>query len=68
MGPKSIPYTVCYQKLIAYFVISLLLFGINNLVHLVSNNQPFNYLFATILLVLFIVFVAKIEKKELKTF
>lgn len=60
-----IPYAT--KKLIAYFVISLLLFGVNNLVHLVSNNQPFNYLFATILLVLFIVFVARIEKKELQS-
>jgi O-antigen/teichoic acid export membrane protein len=60
-----IPYAT--KKLIAYFVISLLLYGINNLVHLVSSNQPFNYLFATILLVLFIVFVARIEKKELQS-
>ena len=59
-----IPYAT--KKLIAYFVICLLIYGINNLVHMISNNQPFNYLFATILLVLFMVFVIKIEKKELK--
>jgi energy-coupling factor transporter transmembrane protein EcfT len=60
-----IPYAT--KKLIAYFVICLLLFGINNLVHFISKNQPFNYLFATILLVSFIVFVAKIEKRELQS-
>ena len=66
-GQKVYPIPYATKKLIAYFVISLFVYGINNLVHLVSNNQPFNYLFATILLVLFIVFVARIEKKELKS-
>ncbi len=60
-----IPYAT--KKLIAYFVISLLLYGINCLIHLISNNQPFNYLFATILLGSFIGFVAMIEKRELKS-
>ena len=66
-GQKVYPIPYATKKLIAYFVICLFVYGINNLVHLVSNNQPFNYLFATILLVLFIVFVARIEKKELKS-
>jgi O-antigen/teichoic acid export membrane protein len=60
-----IPYAT--KKLIAYFVITLLLYGINNLIHLISNNQPFNYLFASLLLIGFIAFVARIEKKELKS-
>ena len=66
-GQKVYPIPYVTKKLIAYFIISLLLYGVNSLVHLVSQNQPFNYLFATILLVLFIVFVAKIEKKELQS-
>ena len=66
-GQKVYPIPYATKKLIAYFVICLLVYGINNLVHLISNNQPFNYLFATILLVLFVVFVARIEKKELKS-
>jgi energy-coupling factor transporter transmembrane protein EcfT len=65
-GQRVYPIPYATKKLIAYFIITLLLYGINNLVHLVSSNQPFNYLFATILLVLFIVFIARIEKKELK--
>ena len=65
-GQRVYPIPYATKKLIAYFIISLLIYGINNLVHLVSSNQPFNYLFATILLVLFIVFVLKIERKELK--
>ena len=66
-GQKVYPIPYATKKLIAYFVICLLVYGMNNIVHMVSSNQPFNYLFATILLVLFIVFVASIEKKELKT-
>jgi len=66
-GQKVYPIPYVTKKLIAYFVISLLIYGVNSLVHLVSQNKPFNYLFATILLVLFIVFVAKIEKKELQS-
>jgi len=65
-GQRVYPIPYATKKLIAYFIISLLIYGINNLVHLVSSNQPFNYLFASILLVLFIVFVLKIERKELK--
>ncbi len=66
-GQKVYPIPYATKKLIAYFMISLMLFGINNLLHMISNNQPFNYLFATILLLLFIAFVARIEKKELKS-
>ena len=66
-GQKVYPIPYATKKLIAYFVICLLLFGINNLVKMASQNQPFNYLFATILLFAFIAFVARIEKKELKT-
>ena len=55
------------KKLIAYFVITLLLYAINTGVHQISTNAPFNYLFASVLLVAFILFVARIEKKELKS-
>ncbi len=66
-GQKVYPVPYATKKLIAYFVIALLIYGINTLLHLVSTNAPFNYLFATVLLVLFIVFIAKIEKKELQS-
>jgi O-antigen/teichoic acid export membrane protein len=66
-GQKVYPIPYATKKLIAYFVIALLLFGINNLIHWISNNQPFNYLFASILLVSFIIFVSRIEKKELQS-
>jgi O-antigen/teichoic acid export membrane protein len=60
-----IPYAT--KKLIAYFVIALIIYGFHFLLLLVSNNKAFNYLFASILLVGFILFVSRIEKKELKS-
>jgi O-antigen/teichoic acid export membrane protein len=60
-----IPYAT--KKLIAYFVIALLLYSINLLIVWVSSNKAFNNLFATILLIGFIAFVSRIEKKELKS-
>jgi len=58
-----VPYAT--KKLIAYFVITLLLYGIHLIVLWISSNAAFNYLFATILFIAFIAFVARIEKKEL---
>jgi O-antigen/teichoic acid export membrane protein len=60
-----IPYAT--KKLIAYFVIALLLYSINLLILWISSNKAFNYLFASILLFGFVAFVARIEKKELKS-
>ena len=59
-----IPYAT--KKLIAYFVIALIIYSINLFILWVSSNKAFNYLFASILLFGFIAFVARIEKKELK--
>jgi len=66
-GQRIYPVPYATKKLIAYFVIALLVYGINGLLHLVSDNQPFNYLFATILLFAFIFFVMRIERKELQS-
>jgi O-antigen/teichoic acid export membrane protein len=66
-GQSAYPVPYATKKLIAYFIIAILVYGINHLLHLVSTNQPFNYLFATILLFAFIVFVARIERKDLQS-
>ncbi len=60
-----IPYAT--KKLIAYFIITLLLYSIHLIIIWISSNKAFNYLFASILLVGFIAFVARIEKKEIKS-
>lgn len=65
-GQKQYPVPYATKKLIAYFIISLIVYAINQLVVMVSDNHAFNYLLASILLILYIVFVARIEKKELK--
>jgi O-antigen/teichoic acid export membrane protein len=59
-----IPYAT--KKLIAYFIIALIIYGINSLVHFISKNNAFNYLFASILLFIYIWFITLVEKKELK--
>jgi O-antigen/teichoic acid export membrane protein len=66
-GQRVYPVPYATKKLIAYFIIALMVYGINLLLHLVSKNQPFNYLFATILFFAFIFFVTRIEKKELQS-
>ena len=66
-GQQVYPVPYATKKLIAYFIIALLVYGINLLLHLVSTNQPFNYLFASILLFAFIVFVVRVEKKDLQS-
>ncbi len=66
-GQQVYPVPYATKKLIAYFIIALMVYSINLLLHLVSTNQPFNYLFATILLFAFIVFVARIERKDLQS-
>jgi O-antigen/teichoic acid export membrane protein len=66
-GQRVYPVPYATKKLIAYFVIALIVYGINTVLHLVSDNQPFNYLFATILLFAFIFFVLRVERKELQS-
>jgi O-antigen/teichoic acid export membrane protein len=66
-GQRVYPVPYATKKLIAYFVIALIVYGINTVLHLVSDNQPFNYLFATILLFAFIFFVVRVERKELQS-
>jgi O-antigen/teichoic acid export membrane protein len=66
-GQQVYPVPYATKKMIAYFIIALLVYGINLLLHLISTNQPFNYLFASILLFAFIVFVVRVEKKDLQS-
>ncbi|MEY3539811.1 MAG: hypothetical protein RL188_1228 [Bacteroidota bacterium] len=66
-GQRVYPVPYATKKLIAYFIIALIVYGINTLLHLVSSNQPFNYLFASILLFAFIFFVLRVERKELQS-
>jgi O-antigen/teichoic acid export membrane protein len=66
-GQKVYPIPYATKKLIAYFVITLLLYGIYLLIEWVTKNNTVRLGIATFELLAFIVFVARIEKKELKS-
>ena len=65
-GQKVYPIPYATKKLIAYFVITLLLYGIYLLVEWMTKNNTIRLSIASFELISFIVFVASIEKKELK--
>jgi O-antigen/teichoic acid export membrane protein len=65
-GQKVYPIPYATKKLIAYFVITLLLYGIYLLVEWITKNNIIRLSIASFELIAFIVFVASIEKKELK--
>jgi hypothetical protein len=65
-GQKVYPIPYATKKLIAYFVITLLLYGIYLMVEWITKNNTIRLSIATFELIAFIVFVARIEKKELK--
>jgi hypothetical protein len=65
-GQKVYPIPYATKKLIAYFVITLLLYGIYLLVEWITKNNSIRLSIASFELITFIVFVASIEKKELK--
>jgi len=60
-----IPYAT--KKLIAYFVISLLLYGIHLIVQYFTQIPSTRIAIGTIEIILFMVFVARIEKKEINS-
>jgi len=63
---KVYPIPYATKKLIAYFVITLLLYGIYLLVEWITKNNTIRLSIASFEFIAFIVFVASIEKKELK--
>ena len=66
LGQKHYPVPYAKKKLIAYLILVVLLYLMHlGMVYLWDNNW-FNFGTATLLLILFTVFVGKIEKKELE--
>lgn len=58
-----IPYA--WKKLLAYIVIVVLLFFIHEAILRLTSNEIVNFLTASILLIGYLLFVAKVERKEL---
>ena len=65
LGQKYYPVPYAKKKLVAYIVLVVLMYGVHRGLVYVWDNRWFNIGAATTLLLLFIVFVLKIEKKEL---
>jgi len=66
-GQKVYPIPYATKKLIAYFVITLMLYGIYLLIEYFTINKNIRLSMASFELIAFIAFVASIEKKELKS-
>ena len=65
-GQKHYPIPYATTKLIAYMVLVVMIFFAEKGILLIYSNSIFELILSTIFLLLFIGFVAKIEKKELK--
>jgi len=66
LGQKYYPVPYAKKKLIAYLVIVTLIYLLHRGLLLISHNWVFNIGTATILKALFILFIAKIERKEIQ--
>jgi O-antigen/teichoic acid export membrane protein len=61
-----VPYA--WKKLLAYIIISVLLFFVHNAITRLYDNTVFSLALAVILILAFIAFIVKIEKKEFEQF
>lgn len=66
LGQKNYPVPYARKKLIAYLVLVMIIYGIHRGIVSTWDNRWFNFSTATLLLGLFAIFVAKIERKELE--
>jgi O-antigen/teichoic acid export membrane protein len=66
LGQKYYPVPYAKKKLIAYIVLVVLMYGVHRGLIYVWDNRWFNIGTATLLLLLFTIFVSKIERKELE--
>lgn len=65
LGQKHYPVPYARKKLISYLVLVVMIYGFHRLLVYIWANRWFNFGTATLLLLLFILFVGKIERKEL---
>jgi O-antigen/teichoic acid export membrane protein len=65
LGQKHYPVPYARKKLISYLVLAILVYAIHAALTAAWDNRWFNILSATILLALFVMFVIRVEKKEL---
>ena len=65
-GQRVYPIPYATKKLIAYFIITLILYGIYLMTTFITTHNSFRLGMASVELLAFILFVARIEKRELK--
>jgi O-antigen/teichoic acid export membrane protein len=63
-GQKSYPVPYAWKKLLAYIVIVVILYLIHRVLMGIWHNDALNYTAATLFLVLFGLFIYRVEKKE----
>ena len=63
-GQKSYPVPYAWKKLLAYMVIVVILYFIHQAITRIWNSAAVNYTSATLFLLLFSLFIYRIEKKE----
>ena len=67
-GQKKYYVPYAWKKLLAYIIISVLLYFLHNTVTKFYDNTVFSLLFAVVLILAFIVFILRIERKEFEQF
>jgi O-antigen/teichoic acid export membrane protein len=65
MGQKYYPVPYARKKLLTYIAMVLAIYGVHELLTFLWSNHWFNIITATLLLLLFLALIAKIEKREL---
>jgi len=63
-GQKKYPVPYAWKKLLAYMVIVAVLYSIHQALNGVWHSRALNYTIATMFLLLFALFIYRIEKKE----
>jgi O-antigen/teichoic acid export membrane protein len=63
-GQKSFPVPYAWKKLVAYMVIVVILYFIHHAIISIWNNKALNFTVATFFLLLFGLFIYRIERKE----
>ena len=66
LGQKHYPVPYARKKLLAYLAMVLLIYGLHRGMVYMWDNNWFNLALASVLLVLFGLFVIRIERKELE--
>jgi len=63
-GQKEYRIPYAWKKLLAYIVISCLLYGVHQVFRYYSPSVMMNHVFGVVLILAFMFFVARVEKKE----